>query len=97
MKNRHLTLRLAAELARALARRARERGVPKSQLAREAVSAYLLPEATPVSAPPRELTAREAAVRWRGHPRLSAEEAAAFAADLGSARAGLQPLAPPWE
>ena len=41
MKEDQLTLRLPRELARALAQQARERGVPKSQLVREALQAYL--------------------------------------------------------
>jgi hypothetical protein len=41
MKDDQLTLRLPRELSRALDRRARERGVPKSQLVREALQAYL--------------------------------------------------------
>jgi predicted transcriptional regulator len=36
-----VTFRIPQELARALARRARERRVPKSQLVREAVRGYL--------------------------------------------------------
>lgn len=97
MKDRHLTLRLAAELARALARRARERGVPKSQLAREAVGAYLVAPAAPDSVAPRHVTAREVAGRWREVPRLAPEEADDFAADLAAARAALRPAVPPWE
>ncbi len=38
-----ITLRLPRDLARALARRAKERRVPKSQLVREAVAQYLAP------------------------------------------------------
>jgi metal-responsive CopG/Arc/MetJ family transcriptional regulator len=41
-----ITLRLPKELARALARKAKARGVPKSQLVREAVMKYVAePEA----------------------------------------------------
>lgn len=36
-----ITFRIPSDLARALARQARERGVPKSQLVREAVRSYL--------------------------------------------------------
>lgn len=36
-----LTFRLPRDVARLLARRARERGVPRSQLVREAVAVYL--------------------------------------------------------
>jgi hypothetical protein len=41
MKDSQLTLRLPRDLDRVLARRARERGVPKSQVVREALQAYL--------------------------------------------------------
>lgn len=41
MKDDQLTLRLPRSLARALSRQARERGLPKSQLVREALQAYL--------------------------------------------------------
>jgi predicted DNA-binding protein len=41
MKSDQLTLRLPHDLARTLARRARERRVPKSHLVREALEAYL--------------------------------------------------------
>jgi predicted DNA-binding protein len=42
MKEDQLTLRLPRDLARLLARRARERGLPKSQVVREAIQAYLV-------------------------------------------------------
>ena len=41
MKDEQLTLRLPRELARVLAKRARETGTPKSKLVREALEAYL--------------------------------------------------------
>lgn len=41
MKDEQLTLRLPRDLARQLARRARELGAPKSQVVREAIQAYL--------------------------------------------------------
>jgi len=44
MKDDQVTLRLPRELARSLARTARARGVPKSQLVREALQAYLVTE-----------------------------------------------------
>jgi predicted DNA-binding protein len=43
VKDAQVTFRLPRRLARALARRARERGVPKSHLVREVLEAYLLP------------------------------------------------------
>lgn len=47
-----VTFRIPSELARALARQARERRVPKSQLVREALRGYLEASA-PASADPR--------------------------------------------
>ena len=47
MKEAQLTLRLPRELAREIARRARQRGVPKSQLVREALQAYLAVPGSP--------------------------------------------------
>jgi len=96
MKESHLTLRLPAALARLLDRWASAHGVPKSQVAREAVARYLAGPGEAATTRPR-LTARELAARWRGLPRLHPEEAAALAADLDSARTALPPLATPWE
>lgn len=56
------SLRLPTALARALERRARERGVPKSQLVREALELYL------AAAPPLTLDR----VRERSAPYLGA-------------------------
>ena len=42
-----LTVRIPRDLARALARRAKARGVPKSQLVREAVARYVTEPAEP--------------------------------------------------
>ncbi len=50
------TFRLSASLARALARQARERGVPKSQLVREALEQYLAEGAPPAAGLVRERT-----------------------------------------
>lgn len=50
MKEDQLTLRLPRELARLLARRARDRGLPKSQVVREAIQAYLADQ--PQTLPP---------------------------------------------
>jgi predicted transcriptional regulator len=47
--NNQLTFRLPREVALALARRARERRVPKSRLVREALEAYLGTAAAPAS------------------------------------------------
>jgi len=97
MKDSHLTLRLPVALVRALARRARDAGLGKSQLVREAVTAYL---ADPAPAPPRaEVTAIALAERWKTVPRLDPGEAASFADDLAAARAALPrpTIAPAWE
>ena len=88
MKDSHLTLRLPAELARALARWARQRGIPKSQVAREAVARYLVPAASPGPPTPR-LTARALSVRWPLLPRLEPKEAAALQADMLAGRKAL--------
>lgn len=94
MKDSHLTLRLAADLARALARLARERGLSKSHLAREAVAHYLAP---PTGGEGRRLTARELAGRWASLPHLEPEDAGALADDIAAARAELPPVREPWE
>ena len=94
MKNSHLTLRLPADLARALARWAREHGVPKSQVAREAVTRYLVP-ASAARTPP--FTAGDLADRWALLPRLTPEEAKALGADIEAGRGALLPVRAPWE
>jgi len=96
MKDSHLTLRLPAELARALARWARERGVPKSQLAREAVVCYLSPAGQAAGQPASTVTAAELARRWAFLPRLTPEEAADLAADVLAARRSLPDVFAPW-
>lgn len=95
MKDSHLTLRLPADLARVLARWARSRGVPKSQLVREAVARYLAPSSAPAERPPR-VTARTLAERWAALPRLTPEEARDLEADIAAARAALPPGRTPW-
>jgi hypothetical protein len=95
MKDSHLTLRLPADLARALARLARGRRLPKSQLVREAVTRYLAPSSAPAERPPR-VTARTFAERWATLPRLTPEEAANLEADIAAARAALPPARAPW-
>ena len=98
MKDDHLTLRLSRELARALARWARERGVPKSQLAREAVVSYLSPAGPAAEAParPPPVSASELAARWTRLPRLTSQEAADLAGDIAAARHALPAAHPPW-
>jgi hypothetical protein len=96
MKDSHLTLRLPAGLARLLTRWASAHGVPKSQVAREAVARYL---AAPGAEAPTTLglSARDLARRWPTLPRLHPEEAAGLAADIRSGRDALPPVAPSWE
>ncbi len=94
MKDTHLTLRLPAALARALARRARERGVPKSQLAREAVTRYLEPDPPPMHP---HLTAAELADRWAALPHLTDEDAGRMASDIADGIRALPSLTSPWD
>ena len=96
MKDSHLTLRLPAGLARLLARWAAAHGVPKSQVAREAVARYL---AAPGGESPTTLglTARDLARRWPALPRLLPEEAESLAAEIAAGRDALPPVTPPWE
>ena len=96
MKDTHLTLRLPLELAREIARRAKARGVPRSQLVREAVARHLdTPQ--PAETPVHMLTARDLAIRWGRLPRLTADEAADLGADIEAGRAALPPVGAPWD
>lgn len=98
MKDSHLTLRIPAELARALARFARGRGVPKSQVAREAVARYLAPSPSPATAErPLGVPARVLAERWKHLPRLTREEARDLEADVVASRAAIPSVREPWE
>ena len=92
----HITLRLPADLARALSRLARTRRVPKSAIVREAVAQYLAPTAPPEGRP-AGVTARKLAARWRSIPHLTPGEAAELAADIAAAREALPPVIPAWE
>lgn len=94
MKDAHITLRLSADVARALGRRARDSGVAKSHLVREAVTFYL--GARPTSVCP-SVTAAELAERWPTVPRLTPDEATALAADLAAARTALPAPSTAWE
>ena len=95
MKPEHLTLRLPRDLARALSRWARERGIPKSQVVREAVARYFMPNtAESVSTP---VTGAAFAERWAALPRLTPAEAGEFAADLDAACRDLPGARSPWE
>jgi len=95
MRDDYLTLRVPRDLARALARWASARGLPKSHAVREAVARYL---GTAPSDPAlgRRVTAAELAERWADLPRLTPEEARDFAEDVGSARRSLPPPPDPW-
>lgn len=95
MKDSHLTLRLPADLARALARFARGRGVPKSQVAREAVARYLAPSSAAADRP-AGVAARVLAERWNTLPRLTPEEARDFGTDIAAGRSALPPVPEPW-
>ena len=95
MRDDYLTLRVSRDLARALARWARERGLPKSHAVREAVARYL--GAKPSDpATRRRLTAAELAERWSDLARLTPDEARDFAGDVGAARRSLPPPPDPW-
>lgn len=96
MKDSHLTLRIPAELARALARRAKALGIPKSQMAREAVARYLVPATDEETATP-DVSARAFAARWRTMPRLEPSDAKDFADDVEASRNALPPIRSPWE
>jgi predicted transcriptional regulator len=95
MKDAHLTLRLPAGLARLLARAAAARGVPKSQVARDAVARYLAAGTT--DTPPPGLAARELARRWVTLPHLQPDEAAGLAEAIEAARTALPSPTPAWE
>lgn len=97
MKDDYLSFRLPAELARALARKARAGGMPKSAVVREAVVRYLAP--APPEGVTRRVTGRELRALLESLPRLSPEDAEAFARDVASARADLArtDVSDPWE
>ena len=95
MKDAHLTLRLPDELARALARLAREQGHAKSHVVREAVARYVTSRAAPPAA--RIVRARDVAKAWSEMPRLTAAEATEYSKDLSRARKALAPPKSAWE
>ena len=96
MKDSHLTLRLPGDLARALSTWAHERRIPKSQVARDAVAAYLSPAPSP-GRDGRLLTAGDLAARWKSLAHLNAEAAGALGADIAEGRAALPGVPVPWE
>lgn len=96
MKDSHLTLRIPADLAKLLGRRAREHGLPKSHLAREAVVRYLA-GGPPSSDLPAPASARELAARWPRLAHLAPEEASALSRDIAEARKDLPTPRGAWE
>lgn len=95
MQTAAITLRISVELAKNLGKIARGRGVPKSQVVREAVARYLAP-ASPETRTPR-LTASALASRWKDVPRLTPDEASEFSKDVEAARKVLPTLRPKWK
>ena len=95
MKDAHLTLRLPDVLARALARSARERGMAKSHLAREAVAQYLVTPTAPRSE--RIVRAADLAKHWGTLPRLTVAEATDLSKELRRARKTLPSPTTAWE
>jgi hypothetical protein len=94
MRDSHITFRVPGDLARALAKGARERGLPKSHVVREALTEYLAKGASPAAS--REVTAAELAARWPSLPRLTEGEARSFGDDIAAAREAL-PSVRSWE
>lgn len=92
----HITLRLPDDLAKALARWARLRNLPKSQVVREAVAQYLS-GATATRLESRVVTAQDLVVRWPTLPRLTPGEATSLYADIEAARATVPQPTAPWE
>ena len=95
MKNAALTLRLSVDLAKSLAKLARARGIPRSQVVREALARYLAPLGS--GSESSRLTARVLAERWNDIPRLTPEEASEFHDDIAAARKKMRLPAPAWE
>lgn len=75
------TFRLPATLARALARQARERGVPKSQLVREALEQYLAEGTPPTAGRVRERTLPYVGSLQLDQSRISSETGARLIRD----------------
>lgn len=93
MADTPLSVRLPSELTDALDRRAAERGVGRSMVVREAVATYLT--AAPTSTI-RLMPVAAFLEIWPSAPKLSSEEAAAYAADLRADRESLGPVDDPW-
>lgn len=94
MSDTPLSVRLPADLTDALDRRASERGVGRSLVVREAVAAYLT--AQPSAPAVRLMPVAAFLDLWATAPKLSADEAAAYAADLRADRESLGVPDDPW-
>ncbi|MBU6366208.1 MAG: ribbon-helix-helix protein, CopG family [Gemmatimonadetes bacterium] len=94
MPDTPLSVRLPADLTDALDRRANERGVGRSLVVREAVAAYLTTQ--PAGPAVRLMPVAVFLDLWATAPRLNADEAAAYAADLRADRASLGAPDDPW-
>jgi Ribbon-helix-helix protein, copG family len=94
MKDALLSVRIPADLAEALDKRAEARGVGRSMMVREAVASYLV--SRPAPSPPHPMPVSAFLDAWRQAPRLSDAEAEAYVDDLRDARRTLPPLDDPW-
>jgi len=95
MKNAALTLRLSVDLAKSLGRFARARGIPRSQVVREAVARYLAPSGPAVQLP--VMTASMLAARWKEIPGLTPDELSEFHDDITAGRKKMRLPATAWE
>lgn len=91
MKDAHLALRLAADVAAALEARAARESRSKSQVVREAVARYLEGHAPGGPTSPPALTAGQLADAWAALPRLPQDDILRFEADVAAARSDLPP------
>jgi hypothetical protein len=99
MRDKHLTLRLSRDLARAVSRWAKAHGVAKSQVVREAVASYVgtTMDAAPPAAHGDVLSARAVSARWASLPHLSPKEAGGLAGGIAASRTSLPQATQPWE
>lgn len=94
MSDTPLSVRLPADLAESLDRRAAERGVGRSMVVREAVATYLT--SAPAPDPVRLMPAAAFLAAWPTAPKLAEDDAASYAADLRADAESLGPLDDPW-
>jgi len=94
MTDTHLTLRITGDLAKALARMADARSIPKSRLVRDAIAHYLAAGTQRSGEPP--LLAGDLMQLWDALPHLAIDEATQFDTDLRQARAALAPPDDAW-